>query len=307
MHVFITGIAGFVGSALAASLHSKGVRISGIDNLFTGSERNLSKDISWQRGDIRDTEAFDFFDDSVDVVVHLAAQTSGERSFECPRYDMGTNITGTFNAYEFSLARGARQFINMSSMSVYGVGSPGGVLSELDRPKPVSFYGNSKLSAENMLAIQSDHHQLPAVSLRLFNAYGPNQDLTNMKQGMVSIYLAQLLSAHEVLVKGDASRVRDLVFIEDIVNALESIIFSEQPLEGSYNLSTGALTTVGELIALQKEISGIDKKVVYEGNTPGDVFGFAGDSTQLQAITGWSPQFSLEAGLSKMIDFYLKR
>jgi UDP-glucose 4-epimerase len=146
---------------------------------------------------------------------------------------------------------------------------------------------------------------MPVVSMRLFNAYGPKQNLRELKQGMVSIFLAQFLKHEKVIVKGSFDRVRDLVYIDDIVSVLKAVL--ENPRSGVYNLSTGKLTSVGELTRMIKEISGIDKEVVSEGYTSGDIMGFAGNNRKLKDVFGMEAATGIEDGLRKMISYYTRR
>ena len=190
MKIFITGIAGFIGSTLTDYFIAQGHQVFGIDNLFTGQASNLSAGFRWQNRDIGDENCFDDLKQPYDIIIHLAAQTSGEKSFELPVYDMETNLKGAYHVYQFAKQCQARLMINMSSMSVYGDVPGKSIVDEEYVPQPVSLYGNTKLAAENMLNLLSGIDGLPVVSLRLFSAYGPRQDLTEMKQGMVSIYLA---------------------------------------------------------------------------------------------------------------------
>ncbi|WP_321491582.1 NAD-dependent epimerase/dehydratase family protein [uncultured Desulfobacter sp.] len=307
MKVFITGIAGFIGSALAAKLISEGHEVAGIDNLFTGIGSNVPDKAQWVVGDIINEKDFEHLSSGYDVVVHTAAQTSGEKSFELPLYDLDTNIKGSYNTFEFAKSSGARLLINFSSMSVYGHVTTPQAVDEKYPPNPASLYGNSKLAAEKMLTLLSNRDGLPVISFRLFNAYGPGQNFEELKQGMISIYLAQLLQNQfdKVLVKGSLDRVRDFVFLDDIIDILMTAIIHDTPSSGVFNLSTGTTTSVRELLRHLVDISGINKKIVSKGSTPGDIQGFAGDNSLITKSFCWRPQTDIRAGLEKMINFYL--
>ena len=305
MNVFITGIAGFVGSHLAKHLQDRGARVFGIDNLSTGSAKNLKSRASFREADIRNADAFRWDGVRVDGVVHLAAQTSGEKSFELPAYDMDTNLKGSLNAFQFAVDQKASWFINMSSMSVYGDHPQDQLASEKTAARPISLYGNTKLAAERMLTILSQRYDLPVTTLRLFNAYGPGQNLDELKQGMVSIYLAYLLRENHIHVKGSGSRVRDFVFISDILAGLEAVIEKRPQTSGIYNLSTGFTTPVDRVLALLQKSAGTSKLVKYEGTTPGDIDGFGGDSSRFATTFGWTPKVSIADGIDQMVQSYL--
>ena len=134
--------------------------------------------------------------------------------------------------------------INLSSMSVYGNSIKSKFIDEKNNPKPISVYGNSKLTAEKMLAVLFEHYRIPVVNLRLFNVYGPGQNLNNLQQGMVSIFLAQALLNKHILVKGSPERFRDLVYIDDIINSFTIILGANKSGYRCYNVSTGVRTTI---------------------------------------------------------------
>lgn len=307
MRFFITGIAGFVGSSLAKALIERGDIVNGIDNLFSGYTSNLNNQIEWTRGDIRYSSELDMVVDDYDVIIHLAAQTSGEKSFDLPEYDMDTNLKGTFNVFRFAKKCNAKLMINMSSMSVYGDVAHNTLVDESYCPSPVSLYGTTKLAAENMLQALSREESLPVISLRLFNAFGEGQDLTELKQGMVSIYLAYFLYHDEVIVKGSLDRVRDFIYIDDLIRALIAVIDSKTRQTNTYNLCNSESISVFRILDSIKNISNIDKNIIQDGNTAGDVMGFVGDNQKFKKDMGWSPKFSFENGLEQMINFYKEK
>lgn len=305
MKVFITGIAGFIGSHLANHFIKNEWEVGGIDNLLTGKEKNLNPNIEWIRGDIRNETDFPHLNGKLDGVIHLAAQTSGEKSFELPLYDMQTNLMGTYHAYQFALKHQAKWLINMSSMSVYGNVLSEKSVSEDTRPSPVSLYGNTKLAAENMLKLLSQKDKLPVISLRLFNAYGPNQNLDELKQGMISIYLAYMLREKDIIVKGSAERVRDFIYIDDIVSAISAIINASNKQSGIYNLSTGKTTSVKQVLTYLTEATGCKKEIIFTESTPGDIQGFGGSCQSFCSTFNWQPQVAVCDGIKKMVSFYL--
>ncbi|MDH4262389.1 MAG: GDP-mannose 4,6-dehydratase [Spirochaetia bacterium] len=306
MRIFITGIAGFIGSSLARYFLKQDQFVSGIDNLFTGKRDNLPDSISWKFGDVGKKEDLNDINGDFDVIIHLAAQSSGEKSFSFPEYDIQTNILGSLNIYNFARARKAKLLINISSMSVYGEVDSSTVVDETHITNPVSLYGITKLGAERMLELFSQKDQFPVVSLRLFSAYGPGQNLDEMAQGIVSIYLAYLLREDHILVKGALDRMRDLTNIEDIISCITKIITSEKIKSGSYNLCTGKLTTVAEMISLLKKASKIEKPVISKGNTQGDIQGFCGSWQKLYRDYGWEPVINADQGITKMVNYYME-
>ena len=134
-----------------------------------------------------------------EAILHLAGQSSGELSFKDPNLDLCKNTSSTINLIRLAEEKQIQKFIYASSMSVYGKTSINPI-KENHSLKPLSCYGNSKLSSEHYLRILGK--KFNPVILRLFNVYGPGQNMKNLNQGMVSIYLAQVLENNKIIVKG---------------------------------------------------------------------------------------------------------
>ena len=304
MNILITGVAGFIGSALAKKLKEQKLKVFGIDNLFSGNKNNIPKNVKWKKIDIRNINDFKKIPCNFDIIIHTAAQTSGEKSFYIPLYDQETNVIGTCNVYNFAKMCKAKLMINMSSMGVYGSPKRSKIVDEKCKLNPVSFYGKSKLEAEKMLEILASQHKIPVINLRLFNVYGPGQNLKELKQGMVSIYLYYLLYKKKILVKGSLNRIRDFIFIEDVINAIILIIKNKPYNNDTFNISSNNATNVKYLINLLQSILKSKKKIVLKKSTPGDVFGFGGNNSKFKKKYKWNPKFKLTQGLKIMSDYY---
>jgi UDP-glucose 4-epimerase len=178
-------------------------------------------------------------------------------------------------------------------MSVYG-SVPDEPVSEQREPIPLSCYGVGKLAAEGYLRVYQN--QLPFVALRMFNVYGPGQDLSNLRQGMVSIYLAQALSNGHIEVKGSTERFRDFIYIDDVVEAWWRSATYQDISNSVINIGTGRRTTVRALLEkICAEIPGCNFFV--KGSTPGDQSGIYADVCKLGKTVGLTDFTGLEAGL----------
>ncbi len=303
----VTGAAGFIGSKLAEALVRQGHQVSTIDNLSTGYLSNIPKGVRFFEGDCQDQEILDKLkNETFDCIYHIAGQSSGEISFDDPVYDLQTNTQSTLQLLQLCRITGCKKLIYASSMSVYGQVADQAI-DETHSTIPESFYGIGKVASEHYLRVYRSFG-IATCSLRLWNTYGPGQNLENLRQGMVSIFLAQALRDKRIHVKGSPERFRDFVYIDDIV---DSFLKAESHiLPGKYsvwNVSTGIRTTVAELVELICEKVGGEIEVKFEGNTPGDQFGIYGDSHKMADETGWSPKFSLEEGLEKMVEWAKNR
>lgn len=298
----ITGAAGFIGSAVAKRIMDLGNDVTTIDNLSTGNVDNIPKGVHFIEGDCQNIDVVNFLHKKkFDAIIHIAGQSSGEVSFDDPVYDLQTNTQSTLLLLKLAVNTGCRKFIYTSSMSVYGDQS-NEAISEDCVPCPKSFYAVGKLASEQYARIFSTYG-VSTASLRLFNVYGPGQNLDNMRQGMISIYLSQALREKKILVKGDALRFRDFVYIDDVVNAYIQLLTSGWHGNRIYNVATGTKTTVGEV--LKSIISSVDEtiSVEFKGGTPGDQYGIYGDNNKIIKELGWKPTVQFNDGMSAMIEW----
>ena len=268
--ILITGVAGFIGSNLAKNfLKNKSIIIYGIDNLSTGYKSNIPKGVKFVRGDLSDKIVLKKLYFKCDYIFHFAGQSSGEKSFEDPLTDIKNNILTTINILDYAKKKNIKKIIYASSMSVYG-DSKTGYFNENSKLKPKSYYGISKKTSEEYLKLTSK--KVPYVILRLFNVYGSGQDLSNLKQGMISIYLSQALRTKKIIVKGSLNRFRDFVLINDLCSICDEIINKKNIKNKIINIGTGRKTTVKRIISIIQKYSG-KKKILLEKNTPGDQYG----------------------------------
>lgn len=301
--ILITGGAGFIGSHLARRFLSEGYEVTILDNLSTGSSTNIPEQAEFLEFDLARNEDYStIFRTSFKAVLHLAAQSSGEISNENPEHDLIVNTISTLRLLSWCKKKGIPRFMYASSMAVYG-NPENNPVSEKQICRPLSFYGISKLASEQYVQHYSAEG-MNTTSFRMFSVYGPGQNLENMKQGMVSIFLAYLLNGKEILVKGSGNRFRDYTYIDDVVDVWYSSLDNPVTFGKIYNLATGKKTLVRELV--EKEISHFERNRVkypvrYEGFTPSDQFGLYADISQLQEDLGWQPRFMLDEGLIRMI------
>jgi UDP-glucose 4-epimerase len=305
MKYLVTGGAGFIGSAIARQLICGGQEVHIIDNLKTGHRYNVPSESIFIEGDFsRDDVIGQLTHTNFDGIYHIGGQSSGEISFEDPEYDLNTNTLSTLKLLQYCVRTGCKKFVYASTMSVYGEYDNKEQFGELDQTNPKSFYAIGKLASEKYMDIFSKQFNIDCVSLRYFNVYGPGQNLENLKQGMVSIYLKQFLdnNFHKVVVKGDLNRFRDLIYIDDVVSitidAMENKKYNNQII----NVGTGQKTTVGTILDLIKKYTNSKKEIEIANGTPGDQFGIYADNTFLKSIYN-KELTSFDIGLKKMIDW----
>ncbi len=305
MSVLITGGAGFIGSHVANRCIKEGEEVYVLDNLSTGTMANIPAGAHFLNLDLSRESFVDGLSEiRVDTVIHLAAQSSGEISYERPSYDLKTNTLGTLLLLKWALERDVEKFIYSSSMSVYGDGRDW-PLTESDAVSPKSFYGVGKCASEQYVNIFNDMG-LNTTSLRFFNVYGPGQNMKNLKQGMVSIYMAYIARNEPVLVKGSLDRFRDFVYIDDVVDAIMRCRSESRSNGETFNVCTGRKTRISELLGIIVEAFGHrdgDYPIVTGDPTPRDQFGTYGNYDGIQSSIGWEPTVSLEVGIGWMAEW----
>ncbi len=302
----VTGGAGFIGSHLVDRLVTEGWEVIVLDNMHTGQIENINPAATFIKVDVGNPDDFSKIPgDGVDVVFHLAAQSSGEASFDNPYVDFRTNAGGTLLMLEWCRQHAVKRFIYTSSMAVYGINSSE-PLGEDDPCRPLSFYGAAKLASEGYCRLY-DTLGLETTIIRPFNVYGSRQNLSNMKQGMASIYMAYLLRNEPIVVKGDLDRFRDQTHISDVVEGFMCCVDEPAAYGNTYNIATGRKTTVRSLIRSILLAAGrepADYTVQGAPGTPGDIFGCYADISKASNDLGWQPVTELNDGLREMYRYY---
>jgi UDP-glucose 4-epimerase len=298
----VTGAAGFIGSKLAKRIIEMGHVVVTVDNLSTGSVSAIPKGVIFIQGDCQSQEVVLQLDQfRFDAVFHIAGQSSGEISFEDPVYDLQTNAQSTLQLLQYCRKSGCKKFIYASSMSVYGDQSQLPV-KEDSECMPNSFYAVGKLASEHYLRIYSQFG-IQTTALRFFNVYGPGQNLSNMKQGMVSIFLSMALSDKTIHVKGDAKRFRDFIFIDDLVEGIWKSLNRVGEEYEVVNLCSGIKTEVGEVVEIITNCIEDNVQVIFSGSTLGDQFGIYGSKQYAKELLNWESEISLDKGMQLMYEW----
>lgn len=300
--VLITGVAGFTGSHVASRFLQEGYQVIGIDDLSGGNIANIPAGVDFIQGDLASTATIASIPRDCRKILHLAGQSSGEVSFDDPVADLEKNTVSTLNLIRYGIENHIERIVYASSMSVYG--EVGNVpINESHHCCPLSCYGVGKYAAEGYLRVHLD--KLPFVSLRMFNVYGPGQDMRNLRQGMVSIYLAQALANGQIEVKGSVERFRDFVYIDDVVEAWLRAATHASALGQIFNVATGIRTTVGELL---EHVCALipDSSYYVQGATPGDQSGIYADVSKLKKYLNLDCPTPLDTGLRAFSDWARK-
>jgi len=303
----ITGGAGFIGCNIARELVRLRQEVVVLDNLSTGSLRNLTdikKRISFIKGDIRDLSTVARAFRGVDYVLHQAALRAVERSVDDPRATNDNNITGTLNVLLAARDTGVKRVVYASSSSVYGdIKEPRQV--ETLSSRPASPYALSKLAGEHYCRIFNELYNLPTVSLRYFNVFGPYQRPESKYAAVVPIFVKHLLRGQSPDIHWHGRQSRDFTYVDNVVQAnLLAAKAKKVKLGETYNIGNGENTSINELYGVLQELLGISVEPKRVGKRAGDVFKTYADIGRAKRDIGYEPSVSFQEGLAKSIEWY---
>lgn len=310
MRVLVTGGAGFIGSHIAAKLLARGDEVVVLDDLSNGRREHVPEGAVFVQGDVRSEDdisgAFSALGDkAIDAVCHLAGQASTFRSFDAPSWDMDINGLGTARMLEAAGRHGSSTFLFASSMTAYG--RPPGLPVTEDMPcDPISYYGVTKWAAERAVVVTARDapSTMRAVAFRMFNVYGERQSLTNPYQGVLGIFVGNVLRDEVIELHGDGEQSRDFVYVGDVADAWLAGLDNppEQPLV--VNIGTGTRVSINELWRKSVAACGGDPDTWPIRRTPtrpGDQRHMQADISRARAELGWDPTTSLEEGIRRTV------
>jgi UDP-glucose 4-epimerase len=306
--VLVTGGAGFIGSHLTERLLAEGQAVTVLDNLSTGRRENVPSGAELVEADVGDREAVDstFARADFDAVFHIAGQASIRLSFAEPEVDLRTNVVGTVNVLRGCIESGVPRLVNASSMTVYG--EPEHVPTPEDVPcVPVSYYGVTKYAAEryaHVTAARADV-ELAVTSLRMFNVYGPRQSIANPYQGVLAIFIGNVLRREPITIHGDGEQTRDFVYVDDVVDAWLRVLADPSTGSSVLNVGSGRETSVNELADAVLGALGESREsweLRHEPAQLGDQRRAAADVSAMSAL-GWSPATPFAAGIERTVEW----
>ncbi|HKG47898.1 MAG TPA: NAD-dependent epimerase/dehydratase family protein [Pyrinomonadaceae bacterium] len=330
--ILITGGAGFVGSNLAHRLLSEGHRVRLLDNLSrAGVERNLRWLIE-THGDLVDIEVPDVRNLSIikqavkdaSQVFHFAAQVAVTSSLVDPIEDFETNARGTLNLLEaVRTTENPPPLIFTSTNKVYGnladlkfekQGTRYAPFDEgirergISEDRPLDFhspYGCSKGAADQYVSDYARTYGIPALVFRMSCIYGPHQ-YGNEDQGWVAHFVIRSMAGKPITIYGDGMQVRDILFIDDLVDAFLLAQQHMKKLAGSaYNIGGGPTNSISllELLDLLAELHGGDVSVRFEEWRAADQRYYVADTSKFSRLTGWQPRVPVHEGVRRLYEW----
>lgn len=296
MRTLITGGAGFLGSALANRLLREGHTVLVVDDLTAGDPRRLAPEVLLTRGDVRDVPKLWTLLQGVDCVYHLAARVRVPESIHYPSDYNAVNVGGTVAVMEAMRDTGVRRVVFVSSGALYGEQGHQPV-HEQQIPDPNSPYGVSKLAAEYYVSTLGSLYDIETVSLRVFNAYGPGQELPPSYPPVIPQLLKQAQTGGSLVIFGDGNQSRDFIFVDDVVDALLAAATATDVNRAVINIGSGREVSINDLARRVGRATGRRTNVLHNQTQSGGVSRLVADVQRAQQLLGWTPRTELDTGL----------
>jgi UDP-glucose 4-epimerase len=308
--ILVTGGAGFIGSCLVERLAKSGSQVFVLDNLSSGYESNLlrTKSVTFYHGDVRDEEAVAKLVKKSDLVFHLAEFIPNTEKYgaghvvkfsvDHPLVEFDVSCRGTLVVLE-NVRKYSKKLIFTSTAAVYGE-TDATCINENQPTLPISPYGASKLCAETYLQLYRRIYDLPIVTLRLFNVYGPKQ----RKYVMYDVLRKLAINSSELEILGTGDEERDFIYVDDVVDALLLVAEREDAIGQVFNVGSGTATKLRNLIKMMLDFLGEEPNLVFTNSSwKGNLRRLCADVTKLQKL-GFSPKYQLQNGLKSLIDWF---
>lgn len=307
--VLVTGGEGFIGSHLVDRLVAEGAEVSALVyyNSFgrwgwlDSASPEVRDAVRIIPGDVRDARRVNEAVQGTEVVFHLAALIGIPYSYHAAESYVQTNVTGTFHVAEACRESGARM-VHTSTSEVYGTA----ITAPIDESHPLqpqSPYSASKIGADMMALSFAHAHEVPVTVVRPFNTYGPRQST----RAVIPTILTQLLSGAESLHLGAISPTRDFNYVTDTVAGFLALADCDEAVGRATNVGSGREVSIGDLVAILSDITGTSIEVVTDEDrlrpAGSEVERLLCDHSLATKISGWTPQVSLEEGLTRTAEW----
>jgi UDP-glucose 4-epimerase len=303
MHIFITGIAGFLGSNLAEYYLKKNFKVSGCDNLIGGSLDNIDqKKINFFKANCEDFEMMKKITKNVDILCHAAAFAHEGLSSFSPVLITNNNVTGSVSVFTAAIVNKVKRIVYCSSMARYGnIKIP---FREEDELKPVDPYGVSKVAAENILKILSKTHGVEYNIAVPHNIIGPNQKYDDPFRNVVSIMINLMLQNKKPIIYGDGNQKRTFSDIDDCIYCLDKLLTDPQIISQVVNIGPDEeYISINELYHLLSNKLKFNLEPKYLEDRPNEVKEATCSADKARKVLGYKTSVSLDESLNKIINY----
>ncbi len=311
--VLITGGLGFLGSNLALKLVEKGAKVTLLDsmlplyggNLFNIEPAHGRAQVTFT--DIRDQSSMNYVVRNQDFIFHLAGQVSHVDSITDPVTDVDINVKGTL-----ALLEACRRFNRDARIIFTGTRGQYGPSTKLPVDEaaptnPMGMYAITNLAAEKMVLMYHEVHGIRSVCLRITNTYGPRHQMKHNRYGVLNWFLRLAMDDEVIPLYGDGTILRDFLYVDDLVGALEMTALNETAYGEIFNVGSSQPISFLNLVREIIEVTGTGRyefrpfTAERKALEPGD---FWSDVSKIERAVGWKPSTSLRAGLRRTVAYY---
>lgn len=299
--ILVTGGAGFIGSHLCDELLRQGKDFAVVDDLSTGKADNLPGSVALAVLDIA-LEDLQPVMKGIDLVFHVAAQSSTRRAIDDPLRDLRSNALGTLNVLLAAHEAGVKKVVYTSTSAVYG--EPKDLpMREDQSPAPANPYAASKLAGEHYCFVIGRLRGLAFTCLRPFNVYGTKEN-PDVSLDEVAQYTLAVMQGKEIMMNGDGNQSRDFVHVKDVVRAHVQAAEEEQSLGKVLNVGTGKEVTINQLLDIIEEVTGQEPRVQHRPWPKGDIYREFASIDQARKLLGYSPKEDLTNGVKELVNSF---
>lgn len=300
--IFITGVAGFLGSHICDRMLNLGHDVVGCDNFIGGYIDNVNKNIEFHPYDCNDLNGIEKIMKGCDIVYHCAATAYEGLSVFSPTLVTKNIVTSSVSVFTAAISNNVKRIIHCSSMARYGTNIV--PFKESYKPNPQDPYGIGKVCAEYMLKNLCDIHNIEYVIAVPHNIIGPKQKYDDPYRNVASIMINLMLQGRQPIIYGDGSQKRCFSFIQDDIDVLEKFAFEENISSEIFNIGPDEeFVSINELAQTIAELIGFDLNPIYVKGRPQEVFLANCSADKIRERFGYNTKYSLKEGLKEMIDY----
>ena len=307
MKILLTGAAGFLGSHLASKLLDSGHEVTGIDDLSTGSLKNLSEPLKNSLFKFVEHDVRLPFESEVDAILNFACPASPKNYQLDPVRTIETNFLGIINMLHLAKETGAR-ILQASTSEVYG--------DPNISPQPETYWGNvnpigirscydeGKRAAETLCFDYKRQYGVDSRLVRIFNTYGPNMAVGDGR--VVSNFIVQALQGNPITIYGDGSQSRSFCFVSDLIDGIYRMLMLEAPVDTPINLGNPGEFSMLELAEKVIRITKSSSRIIFEPLPEDDPRQRKPDIALANSILDWKPKIALETGIELTAEYFAK-
>lgn len=304
--IFISGVAGFLGSHLAEKLHGKGHYVIGCDNLIGGDVSNIPEGIIFHKADCSDLSVMSRITRDVEIIYHCAATAYEGLSVFSPTLITQNIVQASVSLITASIKNGIRRFVNFSSMARYGENEIPFV--EDMKPNPQDPYGIGKVTVEQILSNLCSIHGMEFVTVVPHNIIGPRQKYDDPYRNVASIMVNLMLQERQPIIYGNGNQKRCFSFVEDVVGPMEQLAFDKAVTGQIINLGPDdEFITINELAQTIADIIGFKLNPFRVGSRPMEVKLANCSASKARKLLGYEPKVRLHDGLQSIIHYISER